>query len=189
VASNGGANDREARLDALLDRQDILDCLTRFSRGMDRSDRDIYLSAFHDDAEMAAGPFVGSAADCWDWAVPMHEEGQILTHHSLLNNTVEIDGDVAHSETYYIFVARNRDESLVMAGGRYIDRLEKRDGAWKIALRTNIIEWAGMPPAIPPPFADVPDIALNGASSRSQEDPSYRRPLTNRRAPNNPAQS
>jgi hypothetical protein len=181
------ASDREKRIDELLDKQDIRECLACFSRGMDRFDKATYLSAFHDDAEMAAGPFVGSAADCWDWAMPMHEEGQILTHHSLLNNTLEIDGDTAHSETYYMFVARNRDESLVMAGGRYIDRLEKRDGAWKIALRTNIIEWAGMPPAIPPPFSDVPDIAENGVSSRSKDDPSYQRPLINRRKANNPA--
>src|SRR3546814_8807643 len=92
----------------------------------------------------------------------MHEGGQVLTHHSLLNNTVEIDGDSAHSETYYLFVARNRDESLWMAGGRYIDRLERRDGEWKIALRTNLIEWSCMPPPMPLPFADLPDIAANG---------------------------
>jgi SnoaL-like domain len=177
----GVANEREARIDALLDKQDIRECLTRFSRGMDRFDRDCYLSAFWGDAEMAAGPFVGTAAECWDWAVPMHDAGQILTHHSLLNTTTEIDGDVAHSETYYIFVARNRDESVWQAGGRYIDRLERRDGDWKIALRTNIIEWGCLPPAMPIPFGDVPDIAVNGVTSRSKDDPSYARPLVNRR--------
>lgn len=176
------------RLQDLLDKQDIRECLARFSRGMDRFDRDIYLSAFHEDAEMAAGPYVGSVAGCWDWAVPMHEQGQILTHHSLLNNTLDIDGDVAHSETYYMFVARNRDESVVLAGGRYIDRVERRDGVWKIALRTNIIEWSCLPPAIPPPFADIPDIAVNGVSSRSTDDPSYMRPLVNRREPSDPSQ-
>lgn len=181
------ANDRDAALEALLDREEIRACLTKFCRGMDRFDRETYLAAFWPDAEMAAGPFVGSAADCWDWAKPMHEEGQILTHHVLLNMTVEIDGDQAHSEAYYQFIARNRDESLVLAGGRYIDRLERRQGEWRIALRTNLIEWASLPPAIPPPFSDVPDIAVNGVSSRSQEDPSYQRPLINRRAPNNPA--
>jgi SnoaL-like domain len=180
------ANDREARLDALLDKQDIAECLTRFSRGMDRFDRDCYLSAFWPDAEMAAGPFVGSAADCWDWAVPMHEAGQIVTHHSLLNNTLDMQGDTAHSETYYLFVARNRDESLWMAGGRYIDRLEKRDGEWRIALRTNVIEWGCLPPAMPLPFGDVPDIAVNGVSARDSSDPSYQRPLVNKRKPANP---
>lgn len=180
------ASDRDARIDAMLDREAIRDALSRFSRGMDRFDREAYLSAFHDDAEMAAGPFVGSARDCWEWAVPMHEEGQLLTHHSLLNITIDLDGDTAHTETYYMFVARNRDESVVLAGGRYVDRFEKRNGDWRIALRTNIIEWATMPPAIPPPFSEVADIALNGVSSRSKDDPSYLRPLVNRRAPNNP---
>ena len=33
--------ERLARLEQMLDRQDILDCLIRFSRGMDRFDRDI----------------------------------------------------------------------------------------------------------------------------------------------------
>jgi SnoaL-like domain len=178
-------SDPAARLQTLIDRQDILDCLTRFSRGMDRFDRALYLSAFHEDAVMAAGPFVGSAVDCWNWAVPMHEAGQVLTHHSLLNNTTEIEGDIAHSETYYQFVARNRPweegggETVMLAGGRYIDRLERRDGAWKIALRTNVIEWSCLQPAMPLPFGDVPDIGANGVPARDKSDPSYQRPLTN----------
>ncbi len=185
--------DREARLDALLDRQDIADCLSRFSRGMDRFDRELYLSAFHDDAEMSAGPYVGDVPGCWDWAMPMHRDGQVLTHHSLLNNSVEIDGDTAHSETYYIFVARNHafeegaGETVMLAGGRYIDRLEKRNGDWKIALRTNVIEWSCLQSALPPPFSDVPDIGANGVSARDRSDPSYQRPLVNVRKPSRPA--
>lgn len=181
------ANDRDRRLDALLDKQDIRECLARFSRGMDRFDRETYASAFWEDGVMAAGPFVGSPADCWDWAVSMHDAGQIVTHHALLQTTIDLDGDTAHTETYYQFIGRNRDESLWVAGGRYIDRLEKRAGEWRIALRTNVIEWAFVPSAMPIPFADVPDIAVNGVSSRSKEDPSYQRPLVNKRAPNNPA--
>jgi hypothetical protein len=183
------ARTREAKIDALLDRQDIADCLARFSRGMDRFDKATYLSAFHGDAVVAAGPFVGSAAACYDWAMPMHAAGQAATHHNLLNSTVEIDGETAHAETYYLFVGRNRDDSNWIAGGRYIDRLEKRDGAWKIALRTNLIEWSGLVPTMPLPFADLPDIYANGAPSRSPEDPSYQRPLTNRRAPQNPSEN
>ncbi len=180
------SRDRAARLDDLLDRQDILDCVVRFARGMDRFDRGLYLSAFWDDAVMAAGPFVGDAADCWDWAMPMHEAGQILTHHALLQTMIEVGGDSAHAETYYQFVGRNRDESLWIAGGRYIDRLERRDSLWKIALHINVIEWSCTPPPMPVPFADMPDIALNGVSSRDRDDPSYQRPLVNRRALANP---
>jgi len=171
--------DRQTRLDALLDKQDILDCLTRFSRGMDRFDRGLFLSAFHDDATIAAGPFVGSPTELYDWAAPMHEQGQAATHHNLLNVTYDIQGDVAHTETYYLFVGRNRDDSNWIAGGRYIDRLERRDGEWRISLRTNAIEWSGLAPTLPIPFADVPGIFDNGAPSRGKDDPSYRRPLAN----------
>ncbi len=180
------AADREARLDALLDEAEIRACLTRFSRGMDRFDKPLYLSAFHADATIAAGPFVGSAEACYDWAVPMHAGGQFATHHNLLNFSIDIKGETSHVETYYLFVGRNRDDSNWMAGGRYLDRLERRDGAWKIALRTNLIEWSGMAPSTPLPFADIPDLHANGAPARSPADPSYQRPLTNRRAPCDP---
>jgi hypothetical protein len=170
-----------ARLEQLLDRQDILDCLIRFSRGMDRFDRNIFLSAFHPDATIAAGEFVGGPVSLYDWARRLHDGGQSGTHHNLLNHSCDIDGDVAHTETYYLFVGRNRDDTNWIAGGRYIDRLERRDGSWKIALRTNAIEWSGLVPTLPIPFSDVPDIHLNGAASRSKDDPSYQRPLSNRR--------
>lgn len=174
------------RLAILLDRQDILDCLVRFSRGMDRFDRELFLSAFHDDAVIAAGDFVGGPVELYDWASQMHEQGQHATMHNLLNHSCDIDGDTAHTETYYLFAARNRNDSNWLAGGRYIDRLERRNGEWKIALRTNAIEWSGMPPSMPIPFADVPDIYRNGKPSRSKDDPSYQRPLSNKRKLHNP---
>lgn len=180
---------KQARLDRLLERQDILDCLIRFSRGMDRFDRDVFLSAFHTDATIAAGNFVGGPHDLYEWASKLHEQGQIATHHNMMNHTCEIDGDVAHTETYYLFVGRNRDDTNWIAGGRYIDRLERRNGQWKIALRTNAIEWSGLVPTMPIPFSDVPDIYVNGAPSRSKDDPSYRRPLVNKRKPNVPSQT
>lgn len=179
-------SNRNDRLDELLHRQDILDCLIRFSRGMDRFDRELFLSAFHTDAVIAAGPFVGGPVELYDWAANLHEHGQSATHHNLLNHRCDIDGNVAHTETYYLFVGRNRDDSNWIAGGRYIDRLECRDGAWKIALRTNAIEWSGIVPTLPTPFADVPDIYENGTPSRDKQDPSYQRPLTNQRHPNIP---
>jgi hypothetical protein len=173
--------DKLARLEHLLDRQEILDCLTRFSRGMDRFDREVFLSAFHSDALIAAGDFVGGPVPLFEWASRLHSQGQSATHHNLMNITCDLDGDVAHTETYYLFVGRNRDESNWIAGGRYIDRLERRAGAWKIALRTNAIEWSGIVPTMGIPFADVPGINLNGTPSRDKQDPSYRRPLINQR--------
>lgn len=39
---------------------------------------------------------------------------------------------------------------------------ERRDGQWKISTRTNAIDWSGMVPTMPIPFADVADGHLNG---------------------------
>ncbi len=178
--------DTLVRLGQLLARQDILDCLIRFSRGIDRFDRELFLSAFHPDAIISAGEFVGGPVDLYDWARDLHQQGQSATHHNLLNHSCELDGDSAHTETYYLFVGRNRDETNWLAGGRYIDRLERRNGEWKIALRTNAIEWSGMVPTMVIPFADVADMTLNGVAERGRADLSYLRPLTNKRERNIP---
>ncbi|MET0269712.1 MAG: nuclear transport factor 2 family protein [Sphingomonas sp.] len=181
------APDRLARLEALADRQEIADCIVRFSRGLDRFDRDAFLSAFHPDATIAAGPYVGAPAPLYDWSRALHDAGQIATQHDLLNQTVDIDGDEAHVETCYLFIARNRDETNWIAGGRYLDRFARRDGVWRIALRTTTIEWSGLVPTMAIPFADVPGIHANGAPARDRSDPSYLRPLVNRRPPHDPA--
>jgi hypothetical protein len=177
---------QDQRLEALLDRQDIYDCLVRFCRGMDRFDRELFLSAFHNDATISAGSFVGDAVALYDWASELHRQGQSATQHNLLNHSCEIEGETAHTETYYLFVGRNIDDSNWLAGGRYIDRLEKRDGEWRIAFRHNVIEWSGMQQGMELPFADVTDLNGNGAPARDRSDISYRRPLVNQRSLNLP---
>jgi hypothetical protein len=169
-------------LQQLLDRQKIYDCLMRFSRGIDRFDRDCMLSAFHPDAIDDHGEFVGAPGGLYDFAAGIHGFGQYNTQHHLTNHTCELNGDTAHTETYYIFSGRNRDDKTNwVASGRYIDRFEKRKGEWKIAFRYCVVEWSGMLPATAVPFADVPDVTGNGVPGRNKEDPSYRRPLTNLR--------
>jgi len=187
-ASQTIRGDKLARLEHMLDRQDILDCLMKVGRGMDRFDRALFLSAYHPDAVIDAGSLVASPEVAYDKGAELHAHGQISTLHNLLNHACEIDGNVAHCETYFLYTGRNRDETIWMAGGRYIDRLERRDGTWKIALRCTIMEWSGLiPPATVPLFDKVPDIHLNGNPSRSSDDISYRRPLANRRAMSAPA--
>jgi hypothetical protein len=171
-----------SRLQELLDRQDIFDCLKRVSRGIDRFDRELFLSAYHPDAIIDAGEFVGEPRAVYEGGAALHEAGQSSTIHHLTNHVCELDGDTAHAETYFLYVGRNRDGSNWAAGGRYADRLERREGIWKIAFRYTVLEWSGAVPANAVPlFENVPDAHLNGVPSRSREDPSYRRPLTNRR--------
>lgn len=179
----------DTRLHAVLDRQDIHDALTRFARGIDRFDRELFLSAFHPDATVAASEFVGAPADLYAWASALHGAGQSSTQHSLLNHSCDLDGDEAHTETYYLFAARNVDGSAFLAGGRYIDRFTRRDGEWRIFVRDTVVDWSGLLPAAPerPDAPEVPGRDANGLPARDTSDPSYRRPLLNLRPLHTPA--
>lgn len=171
----------QARLQQVIDRQDIHDSLVRFARGVDRFDRELFLSAFHDDAIIDAGPYVGGPVGLYDWVSVLHEQGQSATMHNLLNHTCELDGDVAHTETYYQFVGRNRDETLWLAGGRYINRFERRDGVWRIAMHGNALEWSSILNGVASPFSGIADVSANGEARRDGQDLSYRRPFANLR--------
>lgn len=180
------ATDRERRLDELLDRQDIHDCLVRMSRASDRCDRALFLSAFHEDAIIAAGPFVGGPAQLYDWSEGFQKETYGSTFHKLLNFSCEIDDDEAHAETYYLFVGCMGDNNL-LAGGRYVDRFEKRGGTWGLVMRNNFVEWTSVVPAMESPLGPIADLGLNGLPAQDRSDPSYARPLVNRRALNIPS--
>lgn len=173
--------DRQAKLDALLDKQDIYECLVNQSRGTDRGDKALFLSGFHADSIVTAGPFVGSPADLYDWAAKFQVDMYTATLHKLHQMTCDIDGDQAHTETYYFFVGCMGENNL-LAGGRYIDRFERRDGKWGMIMRNNFIEWTSMVPAMGSPLGEIPGLELNGVPSRDGSDASYIRPLINKRA-------
>jgi hypothetical protein len=174
--------EEHARMRNMFDRQDIYECLTRALRAIDRFDRELFLTCFHPDALIDAGGYLNAAATVYDGSAALHREGQTSTIHNLLNHRAEFDGDTAHCETYLMFTGVNNDKTNWIAGGRYLDRFEKRGGAWKIAFRYTLIEWSGIiPPATNPMFDNIADIYANGTPSRSKDDPSYRRPLINRR--------
>lgn len=128
---------------ALQDRQAIHDCLMTYSRGIDRLDRELLLSVYHDDAVDDHGVFVGTREQFVDWAFAMHRSTHISHQHAIMNYTCDLDGDVAHTEAYYMFLGMNQQgEPFVMSGGRYLDRFEKRKGRWAIAARVCVRDWA-----------------------------------------------
>jgi hypothetical protein len=69
------------------------------------------------------------------WARALYETDWPAHTHVVSNNTLEITGNVAHSENYFLEVLRRKDGFPDLRGGRYIDRLERRDGA-----RTRCLE-------------------------------------------------
>jgi hypothetical protein len=167
-----------AKLQDLVDRAEILDCLNRYARGMDRHDRDLVRSAYHDNAVDVHGSLAFEVEDFIDWAFAYHER-QLHHQHYISNVTIEVRGDVAHSECYYLFVARYADRGipLTVAGGRYVDRLERRKGNWAIATRVCTAEWRTAPESKLPDRGRpqvIPEILV----SQDIADVSYMRPLT-----------
>jgi hypothetical protein len=171
-----------AQLWEMKDRSDIHDCMQRYARGMDRQDRALLRSAYHDGAIDDHVGFVGDVEDFIDWAFAYHSM-QTRYQHFLLNHFAEIDGDAAHAETYYLFVGTDKQPAnhMTISGGRYVDRLERRDGRWAIVARVCVVEWntestsqltdeiIAMVPAIRP-------------ATHDRTDPSYDRPLVADRA-------
>ena len=172
----------DPRLQELCDRAEILDCLQRYARGMDRLDRALLRSAYHDGAIDDHVGFVGPVDDFIDWAFAYHAT-QSRHHHYLMNHTADVAGDEAHTETYYMFVGTDRDPTkpLIISGGRYIDRLERRDGRWAIAARVCLVEWQSDATSLLPPEA-VEFLDTVQTVARDASDNSYDRPLVISRA-------
>ena len=85
--------------------------LLRCTRGIDRHDVELVMSAFHPDALDTHGTFEGGPRDVAEWANEQHGLRWDRHMHYVTNTTVDIDGDVAHTDTYYFIVLRRQDGS------------------------------------------------------------------------------
>ena len=95
-----------------------------------------------------------------------------------MNHTAEITGDEAHVETYYMFVGTDRDQAkpLIVSGGRYLDRMERRAGRWAIVTRVCLVEWQSEATSLlSPELVEFLDTVQTVA--RDTSDNSYDRPL------------
>jgi ketosteroid isomerase-like protein len=179
LSESGKPTDLEATVRRLADRQAIRDCLETYCRAVDRLDRELLIGVYHDDAVEDHGLFVGSREEFADWVIAFHSRAQHATQHIINNHTCDLDGDVAHTETYYMLAAMNVEGApLTLSGGRYIDRFEKRNGRWAIALRKVVSDWWGQPGEAS--LSHAARVALNSGvhSSRDRLDTSYERPLS-----------
>jgi ketosteroid isomerase-like protein len=169
--------DRDPAVQRLLDRAAIEECLLRYTRGLDRHDTELVVSAFHPDALDTHGTFEGGPQDVAAWANEQHGLRWVAHQHYITNTTVDIDGDVAHTDTYYLIVLRRNDGTgQDLMGGRYVDRFERRAGDWRIARRVVTNEWIGEIGAGRERMQSLLDVYI--APRWDREDISYQRPLT-----------
>lgn len=125
----------------LLDRTAILDCISRHARGCDRHDIDLITSAYHRDGVDEHGHEINPGPQYGEWANATHAETSQVHTHNITTHSCEIDGDTAHADSYVIVVLIGSDfRTAQFITGRYIDRLERRDGEWRIAVRRSTVE-------------------------------------------------
>jgi hypothetical protein len=132
-------------LQQLLDRQQIQDVLTRYSRAVDRADVELLRSCYHADAtEDHGGVFAGPAHEYIERIAGVLPRAGILNH-LVTNVLVEFtSADSATVEAYILTFARMKKDgekfdTLTLA--RAVDRFERRAGAWAIAARRMCWEW------------------------------------------------
>lgn len=179
----------------MLDKQAIAEVMMTYCRALDRMDEEMLRSVFHPDSRHDHG-FVGPSsdparasadgkpADFVAYALQALSR-MTRTHHQLGNIFVEVKGDVAYTEAYFTAYHRMRAKGDPKAGpnahdtemdlfvaGRYMDRMEKRNGVWKIARRTATTDWQRLEPPSPISYSTVPRASQ---SIQGKDDFVYRR--------------
>jgi hypothetical protein len=157
------------------DRFAIQDLAALYMRGLDRLDEALVAAQFWPEARCEYGIFSGSPADfaafCMG-ALQTHDRN----HHMLGQHLIDFTGeDEAFGEVYYqayhrITDAAGAKRDLIIAG-RYVDRYERRGGVWKIAYRSELVDWLRDDPASDAMLEGTPFII----GARRPDDPLYNR--------------
>jgi hypothetical protein len=169
--------DPSAAIERLLDEREIRDVLMRYCRGIDRMDRALVRSCYHDGATDSHGSFEGPVDEflTWVWRVL---DRYTATMHFLGNVLVEpVTADTARVETYGIAFHRTDggdERGNLVTGFRYVDDFARCDvdgvPAWRIARRTAVTEWVRVARA--GDAWPIPDGMITGR--RDHGDPVYR---------------
>jgi hypothetical protein len=132
-------------LQELLDREEIRALMYRYARGVDRGDLAMIRSVFLPEGTDKHGHFDGPAAEFAQGVVERGDAVKVVGNHHITNMTIELDGDRAYTETYFLAFHPHNDSGakieMGIMSGRYIDVLERRNGAWGILRRKVISDW------------------------------------------------
>jgi ketosteroid isomerase-like protein len=137
-------------LEELQARTEIEDCLKRFARAVDRQDWKAAREAYHDAAFDDHGFFKGPPDAFLAHIEKLHQQ-QDHSMHFNTNVLIEFHSkERAFVETYVLVLQRFADRR-VTASARYLDRFEKRKGAWRVVHRTLVFG-----DMVPEPLQEAP---------------------------------
>lgn len=129
----------------LVDESAIRDVLARTFRGYDMQDVELAKSTYWPEASFSHFLASGNAWDCHDeMAKTLWPQTEASTH-NLAQTLMRVDGDVAGCESFVSVFLRVRgpegDPLPVITTVRMLDRMERRDGEWRIFDRKVLAEW------------------------------------------------
>lgn len=133
----------------IADRLAIAETLALYCRGIDRCDPQQLAAAFTPDAAIDYGDGARPVAE----VIPGLMAGlgaMRVTQHNITNMVMRIHGERAKAETNCValhIIPSPEGEIELVVGGRYLDRLEKREGRWLIAERLYVMDWNRSGPA------------------------------------------
>lgn len=149
TTTTASSNGLDARLQLLLDEREIKNCVLRYCHGTDRLNWDLVADCYMPEAADDHGAFQGGPAELAGW-LASKAKYRGAKQHIVANQLVEISGDRAVCESYYLcyiefiddpeFVTNGGAEAVLM-GGRYVDRMARIEGTWKIADRVSLVDW------------------------------------------------
>jgi SnoaL-like domain len=140
MSVEGASQERESRLQILLDKQEIHEALMRYCLGIDRCDLELVLSAFHDDALDNHSGVEERAVDRFKRTVGGRS---MWVNHNIGNIFIQVDDSAASSQAYFTAWHRLAHDARTfdwVIAGRYLDRFERRTGSWRIAHRTVVYD-------------------------------------------------
>jgi hypothetical protein len=157
----------------MADKQQITEVLYRYARGCDRCDEAALRSCFHPDSTHRHGAFAGPSHDFCELALQIVRP-LAACKHMISNVMIEIRGNRAVSESHFLSYHRVVDAESGEVhdrfhGGRYLDRLEKRHGEWKILHRTGLYDFERIALPTETPSRPAPELC----SRQQPADPLY----------------
>jgi uncharacterized protein (TIGR02246 family) len=135
----------DPNLTAVMDRQAIEQLLAGdYPHALDTRDFDAYAALFTEDGELSLqGQTAKGRQAIKAFVAALPAEPRVV--HPITNLSYRIDGDTATGGAYWQDIGMVGNAPGVVIAGRYEDTLRKVGGAWRIAKRDIIIEFA--PPA------------------------------------------
>ena len=115
MADGTPKSERERKLDWLIDRAEIEDVLASYSRGIDRCDPQVLKSVYHPHGYDEHGIFSGPGYGFADFIIPQMLANYVTMQHHFSTTSIDIRGDEASVESYFLCIMLANDRSLEAA--------------------------------------------------------------------------